>query len=101
MGVTFQVAGELVDEGVGSIEDTDIGARVGLRWSKGPFELMNRVGIETAVGQARAIAERWDRALPETLTAQLARGAPFRFRLVDLDVDGRCRHSQSQPSRCG
>ena len=35
----------LVDEGVGTIEDTDIGARVGLRWRRGPFELMNRYGL--------------------------------------------------------
>ena len=32
----------LVDEGVGTIEDTDIGARVGLRWPRGPFQMMNR-----------------------------------------------------------
>ena len=32
------VAAALVDEGVGTIEDTDIGARVGLRWRRGPFE---------------------------------------------------------------
>jgi enoyl-CoA hydratase/3-hydroxyacyl-CoA dehydrogenase len=44
LGVTFLVAATLVEEGVASIEDTDIGARVGLRWSLGPFELANRVG---------------------------------------------------------
>ena len=33
--VTFYVAAALVDEGVGTIEDTDIGARVGLRWPQG------------------------------------------------------------------
>ena len=32
--VIFLVAAALVDEGVGTIEDTDIGARVGLRWAR-------------------------------------------------------------------
>ena len=49
LGVVFHVAAALVDEQVGSIEDTDIGARVGLRWPKGPFELMNRRRVEVVV----------------------------------------------------
>ena len=41
----FGVATQIVDEGVCSIEDVDRGAKVGLRWARGPFELMNRVGV--------------------------------------------------------
>jgi enoyl-CoA hydratase/3-hydroxyacyl-CoA dehydrogenase len=36
-GVCLGVAAALVDEGVASIEDTDRGAKIGLRWSMGPF----------------------------------------------------------------
>jgi enoyl-CoA hydratase/3-hydroxyacyl-CoA dehydrogenase len=36
LAATFLAATSLVDEGVGTIEDTDIGARVGLRWPRGP-----------------------------------------------------------------
>ena len=40
----FLAAKALVAEGVGTLEDVDIGARVGLRWAAGPFEMMNRRG---------------------------------------------------------
>ena len=36
----------LVDEGVATMEDTDRGAKIGLRWAQGPFEIMNELGIE-------------------------------------------------------
>ena len=44
MNGVFVAAKALVAEGVGTLEDVDIGARVGLRWAAGPFELMNRRG---------------------------------------------------------
>lgn len=41
MGQVFWVATQMVlEDRVCSIEDCDLGARVGLRWAKGPFELM-------------------------------------------------------------
>ncbi len=45
-GVVFGVAAQIVDEGVCSMEDVDRGAKVGLRWAKGPFEMMNKIGIQ-------------------------------------------------------
>ncbi|MCB9834056.1 MAG: enoyl-CoA hydratase/isomerase family protein [Planctomycetes bacterium] len=98
LGAVFMVAGELVDEGVGSIEDTDIGARVGLRWSKGPFELMNVTGIERAVAMARACCERYGRELPGVLATQLKTGKPFDFTLVEVERDGEvCTLSLNRP----
>ena len=64
-GAAWLAAGELVDEGIGSVTDTDIGARVGLRWPIGPFELANKVGIESARSVTQEIAEKWDRKLPK------------------------------------
>ena len=58
LGVTFYIATKLVDEQVATVEDTDIGARVGLRWPKGPFELLNKVGV----ARARLLAEAAVRA---------------------------------------
>ena len=77
------VAAALVDEGVGTIEDTDIGARVGLRWRRGPFELMNQLRHRGAPALAAAFAARWDVAVPEVLTLQAASAKPFAFKLVD------------------
>ncbi|MCA9321529.1 MAG: enoyl-CoA hydratase/isomerase family protein [Planctomycetes bacterium] len=88
LGVVFLVAGELVDEQVGTIEDTDIGARVGLRWSLGPFELMNRIGVAGAKTMAEGLAKRWGRTIPKVLANQATTGHPYVFRLVDVERDG-------------
>ncbi len=89
-GAVFFIAASLVAEGVASMEDTDIGARVGLRWPAGPFERMNRRGTRAAARLAAAFAERWSLPLPGAL-ADIASapgaGAPFRFQRVRLDVD--------------
>ena len=88
-GVGLGVAAALVDEGVASIEDTDRGAKIGLRWIQGPFEIMNRIGIDKTVEVVQAIADRYpDFNVPEILTRQKALGAPFSFRVVDLEIKG-------------
>jgi enoyl-CoA hydratase/3-hydroxyacyl-CoA dehydrogenase len=87
LGVTFLVAGQLLDERVCSLEDCDIGARVGLRWARGPFELMNRHGVVDAVRLARDIAGRYGLALPQSLADQEAAGSPFPVRLVKTKVE--------------
>jgi len=46
LGAVFIVACILLEEKVSSIEDIDRGAKVGLRWGLGPFELMNKYGIK-------------------------------------------------------
>ena len=48
LGQVFAVAGQIVDEEICSLEDVDRGAKVGLRWARGPFELANRLGIDSA-----------------------------------------------------
>lgn len=83
LGATFLVATALVEEGVGSIEDVDIGARVGLRWAVGPFELANRVGVREAAAMAREVAAPFGLALPKSLAS---RTDPFEIRLVKLAV---------------
>jgi enoyl-CoA hydratase/3-hydroxyacyl-CoA dehydrogenase len=82
LAVVYYVAAALVDEGVGSVEDTDIGARVGLRWPRGPFQMMNRHGIAAAAELARGVARRWDAPVPAKLERQAQSGKPFAFRLV-------------------
>ncbi len=87
LGVTFAVAGALVDEEVCSKEDVDRGARIGLRWAAGPFELMNRHGLEASLQLVRALGERYpDLSLPACLVAQAGTGAAWTFERVDLAV---------------
>lgn len=86
-GVCLGVAAALVDEGVASIEDTDRGAKIGLRWALGPFELMNKIGIDETCRMVQAICEKYpDFKMPAILEKQKQAGKPFAFRFVDLDV---------------
>jgi enoyl-CoA hydratase/3-hydroxyacyl-CoA dehydrogenase len=86
LGATFFVAASLVDEGVGSTEDVDIGARVGLRWAEGPSALANHVGVEAAAAMARDVVRPFGLELPASLRAR--GGAPFPLRLVKLAIQG-------------
>ncbi|NCG00502.1 MAG: 3-hydroxyacyl-CoA dehydrogenase/enoyl-CoA hydratase family protein [Euryarchaeota archaeon] len=56
-GVVFGVAAQIVDEGVCSMEDVYRGAKVGLRWARGPFELMNKVGVRASTQMAQKYAD--------------------------------------------
>ncbi len=87
LGVCLGVAGALVDEGVASIEDTDRGAKIGLRWSQGPFEIMNRIGIDKTYEVVRDIVDRYpDFQMPQVIQRQKDLGKPFAFQYVELSV---------------
>jgi enoyl-CoA hydratase/3-hydroxyacyl-CoA dehydrogenase len=88
-GVCLGVAAALVDEGVASIEDTDRGAKIGLRWIMGPFEIMNQIGVERTFAAVAAITEKYpDFKMPQILARQKELGRPFDFKFVDLDIKG-------------
>jgi len=78
----FLAAASLVDEGVGTKEDTDIGARVGLRWPLGPFELMNRRGTARALELVTMLAARWKMTVPASLAEHGKTNEPFPIELV-------------------
>ena len=54
LGVVFGVAAQIVEEDICSMEDVDRGAKVGLRWARGPFEMMNRIGVAEAYRMAQS-----------------------------------------------
>lgn len=90
---TWAVAGQIVDEGAASIEDVDRGAKIGLRWSLGPFEWMNRSGIAQAVkAVADFAAHTPGLAVARCLVERAADGRPWTFRLVDLRVEDGIAH---------
>lgn len=81
------VASALVDEGVATIEDTDRGAKIGLRWRYGPFELINMIGIEKAYKLVKSLADsRPGFKRSPLLEEQYRLGKPFEFNFVDLDI---------------
>jgi len=84
LGQVFAVAGQIVDEEICSMEDVDRGAKVGLRWARGPFELANRLGMSEAKAMAEDYCELANFPVPETWN----RDDSFDFSYVDLSVDG-------------
>lgn len=86
-GVCLGVAAALVDEGVATIEDTDRGAKVGLRWALGPFEIMNKLGIEKTFALVQKVADKYPSfKMPGLLARQRQSGRPFDFTLVNLAI---------------
>jgi enoyl-CoA hydratase/3-hydroxyacyl-CoA dehydrogenase len=57
LAVISYVAVSLLEEGVADMTDVDVGAKVGLRWRRGPFELMNRLGLKKVYG---LLEDPWD-----------------------------------------
>lgn len=86
LAAVFMVATALVDDGVGSAEDTDIGARVGLRWPQGPFEMINRFGIKAAGDLVGQFGGGWDVAVPGNLSLQWRANAPFPLSVVKSET---------------
>ena len=87
LGVVFGVAAQLVGEGVATAEDTDRGALVGLRWARGPFAMMNELGLDRALELVEQLAAHHDSfAVPELLRQQVASGQPWTLRDVKLEV---------------
>jgi len=88
LGQVFAVASQIVSEEICSMEDVDRGAKVGLRWAQGPFELANRLGVQEAHRMAEAYAELAGFDDLGVLSSQAKSGEPFSFSYVDLEEDG-------------
>ena len=87
LGQIFAVAAQIVEEEICSLEDVDRGAKVGLRWSRGPFELANKIGVAYASQMAQEYADLAGFELPEFLPQQAEIGLTFKFNYIDLSVD--------------
>jgi enoyl-CoA hydratase/3-hydroxyacyl-CoA dehydrogenase len=90
-GVVWQIAVRLVfDEQVCTLEDCDLSARTGLRWPKGPFEVMNERGTRAALFAVTALADRYgdNVKVPAILQERGSKNAPFPIELVSKRVDG-------------
>ena len=86
LGQVFAVSSQIVEEEICSIEDVDRGAKVGLRWAEGPFEIANKMGIKEAIRMAKSYSELAEFKLPLWMeeTEEL-----FKFNYIDIDIDGK------------
>lgn len=64
LGLALGISTELVAEGVATAEATDRGATVGLRWARGPFALLNEVGLAEGLRLVQKHARRQDGPFP-------------------------------------
>ena len=89
LAVAFFTASSLVQEGVSDPVDTDLGAKVGLRWPVGPFEKMNSIGVDKAYDMVEKLLKRWPRVrMPKNLARQKRKGKPWDIRYVRYSRDG-------------
>ena len=84
LGQVFAVSAQIVQEEICSIEDVDRGAKVGLRWAEGPFEIANKIGIKDAKRMAGKYAELAKFELP--LWIKEKEGL-FDFNYIDTKID--------------
>ncbi len=89
LGVVFGVAVQLADEGVASLDDINRGALVGLRWAKGPFGMMNKMGIEQAHKLVKQISDHYDSFdVPKLLKRQTTDNKQWELPDVKLEIKG-------------
>jgi enoyl-CoA hydratase/3-hydroxyacyl-CoA dehydrogenase len=86
LGQVFAVSAQIVEEDICSIEDVDRGAKVGLRWAEGPFEIANRIGIENAKIMAAQYSKLAGFELPLWINEK---EGSFNFNYIDTKIDGK------------
>ena len=87
LGAIFTVACTLLEENIARLEDIDRGAKIGLRWRKGPFEIMNRYGIESSYEIVEKFVGNYPKLrMPANLKQQYTKKEKWSFNYVDLEI---------------
>ena len=87
LGAIFTVACTLLEENIARLEDIDRGAKIGLRWRKGPFEIMNRYGIESSYEIVEKFVGNYPKLrIPANLKQQYTKKKKWSFNYVDLEI---------------
>jgi len=84
---TLGVACEAVEDGVATLSDVDRGAKLGLAWKLGPFELLNAYGTDKVYAACQKLEKvNPNFHTPAMLAEQAKTGEPFVIQMVDMDV---------------
>lgn len=67
LAASLGVAAQMVSEGVTGTTECDLGARVGLRWSQGPFEMIQNLGLKKCQQIVADLFSKWDLSMPKVL----------------------------------
>ncbi len=87
VGASLGVAAQMVDEDVVDATNTDLGARAGLRWPVGPFELLEKLGASQVKEMVESVFSTWDLPLPACL-ADAAQAQKLQLNWVTTEVVG-------------
>jgi enoyl-CoA hydratase/3-hydroxyacyl-CoA dehydrogenase len=87
MAVVFGIAAQLVEEGVASVEDIERGALIGLRWPRGPFGMMNDLGVDRALELVKRLSSLTPSfPVPNLLLQQATSGKPWTIKDVKVET---------------
>ncbi|GBD87310.1 putative 3-hydroxybutyryl-CoA dehydrogenase [bacterium BMS3Abin03] len=67
LGAVFFVCSQILDEKVCSATDLNRGARIGLRWRKGPVDLMQRSGEDEVTKLVKMVVEKYNAEMPSSI----------------------------------
>ncbi len=65
LAASLGIAAAMASEGVATATDTDLGVRAGLRWPKGPFEMINEMGVARFREKITPLFAAWKMSLPD------------------------------------
>ena len=68
LGSIFTISTHLIEKGVVSIKDLELGICTSLAWPKGPFAMMNAMGMEEAARLVRLTVESGEFKMPKTFS---------------------------------
>ena len=87
VAASLGVAAQMVDEGVVDATSADLGARAGLRWPIGPFELLNKLGVSQVKEMVGGLFSVWSLPLPVCL-AEASQAQRLQLNWVTTEVVG-------------
>lgn len=68
LGIVFLVCSQILDEKICNAVDVNRGARIGLRWSKGPIELMKNLGVGKVKSLIKAVTDKYNVSFPKSVS---------------------------------
>ncbi len=87
-GLAVLVGTAIASEGVAQPEDIDLGARLGLGWTMGPFELANTLGVAKTVELASESAETREVDVPPMLRDWSGKRPLWSLKYVSVKTHG-------------
>jgi len=84
MGIVFFVCSQLIDEQVCSAIEINRGARIGLKWRRGPIELMSKLGESKIEDLINNICKLYNENIPESIGSKY-----WAMEYIVEDISGR------------